>query len=99
MKDLRELPLLERKNGLGRLLRKSRLTDILAAQFVEERGTALFAEICKLNLEGIVAKRKDSVYSTTLGAWLKIKNSGYTDADGRREKFEAFREHSAKRKP
>jgi ATP-dependent DNA ligase len=49
-----------------------------------------FRTVCEQNLEGIVAKRKDSVYSSA-GYWLKIKNPLYTQAEGRRELFESMR--------
>ncbi len=38
---------------------------------------ALYREICERDLEGIVAKRKDGVYSVS-GQWLKILNPHYT---------------------
>jgi len=38
-----------------------------------------------------VCKRKDSVYSSRR-RWLKVKNPNYTQAEGRREMFEKFRE-------
>ncbi len=35
----------------------------------------LFAEVCRQDLEGIVAKRADAVYdAAALPAWLKIKH-------------------------
>jgi ATP-dependent DNA ligase len=49
----------------------------------------LFWEVCERNLEGIVAKRRMSVYAEH--GWLKIKNPNYSQSDGRREMFEAFR--------
>jgi bifunctional non-homologous end joining protein LigD len=38
-------------------------------------GAAVFAQACKLGLEGIVSKRRDHPYrSGPSKAWLKIKN-------------------------
>jgi ATP-dependent DNA ligase len=43
-----------------------------------------------LDLEGIVAKRRDDPYSPET-AWYKIKNPTYTQAEGRAELFERQR--------
>jgi ATP-dependent DNA ligase len=40
---------------------------------VEDRGIALFTEVVRRNLEGVVAKRKNGKY-TAVSDWLKIKN-------------------------
>jgi ATP-dependent DNA ligase len=40
----------------------------------------LFEKVCELDLEGIVAKRKDSPYKVTEKPsrhWIKVKNSRY----------------------
>jgi bifunctional non-homologous end joining protein LigD len=55
--DLREQPLVDRKKRLEKLVRKSGLR-LMYAQHVEDDGKDLFAEICRNDLEGIVAKRK-----------------------------------------
>jgi hypothetical protein len=40
-----------------------------------EDGATVFAHACKLGLEGIVSKRKDSVYRSGRSPdWLKMKN-------------------------
>lgn len=72
-KDLIDLPLLERKN----ILDKYKDSDYFhKTYYIEEKGINLFKEISKLNLEGIVAKKKDSVYEIGVRtySWLKIKN-------------------------
>jgi bifunctional non-homologous end joining protein LigD len=89
--DLRQTALIERKRKLRRLIEGSDCSEIIYAQHVERDGKLLFQEVCDRNLEGIVAKRKMSVYSEH--GWLKIKNPHYTQAEGRHEMFEAFREH------
>ncbi|MFL5470937.1 MAG: hypothetical protein ACJ8AM_01135 [Gemmatimonadales bacterium] len=53
-------------------------------------GRELFEAACRLDLEGIVAKRKDDCYAPDT-AWYKIKNSTYTQAEGRAELFERQR--------
>jgi len=55
-KDLRRLPLIERKSRLAHLVNSSNCERLLFAQHVEGEGKKLFAEICSRDLEGIVAK-------------------------------------------
>ena len=93
--DLRQLPLIERKSRLRQLVRKSRCPRLIFAQHVQGQGTELYQEICRRDLEGVIAKRRDSVYSGS-GQWLKILNPNYTQHNGRREKFEVFRERSVR---
>jgi ATP-dependent DNA ligase len=54
---------------------------------LEEEGRELFEAACRLDLEGIVAKRKTDPYADR-APWYKIKNQAYTQATGRRELFE-----------
>jgi ATP-dependent DNA ligase len=62
---------------------------VLYAQHVEARGRELFDEVCRQDLEGIVAKRAASPYQP-LGpsTWIKVKNRDYTQARDRHELFE-----------
>jgi bifunctional non-homologous end joining protein LigD len=72
--DLRSLPLSERK-GLLRLLLAEAPADtrLLFADHVEAEGEALFAEIRRVGLEGVVAKRADAPYRGGRSEqWLKI---------------------------
>jgi bifunctional non-homologous end joining protein LigD len=55
------LPLIERKAALKKLLRRKR-SRILYLDHVEGDGRLLFEQIVKMDLEGIVCKRKDSPY-------------------------------------
>jgi ATP-dependent DNA ligase len=93
--DLRQLPLIERKKYLHKLIMKSRPERIIYAQHISGRGVALYQEICERDLEGIVAKRRDSVYSST-GVWYKILNPNYSQHIGRHEKFTRFKERSGR---
>ncbi|MGH7181257.1 MAG: hypothetical protein ACREJN_04675 [Nitrospiraceae bacterium] len=44
---------------------------------------------CQLDLEGIVAKPRASLYQTDhRSPWIKIKNPGYSKKAGRQELFE-----------
>ncbi len=87
--DLRQTPLIERKKKLQRLIEGSGCSEIIFAQHVERDGKLFFEEVCERNLEGIVAKRRTGVYAEH--GWLKIKNPNYSQSDGRREMFEAFK--------
>lgn len=53
---------------------------------VEERGRDLFAAAERLDLEGIVAKRKADPYVPNT-VWYKVKNRAYTQMEGRGELF------------
>jgi ATP-dependent DNA ligase len=58
---------------------------------VECDGRLLFEEVVKMDLEGIVCKRKDSPYKVTEKPslyWIKVKNSQYSQLEGRQELFE-----------
>lgn len=94
-KDISQLPLTNRKELLADLLPKSDF--IKYCDHVEREGKALFREVRKMNLEGIIAKRKSSRYITgkRTTEWLKIKNIntreaiviGFTAPKGARNHF------------
>ena len=91
--DLRGLPLIERKRQLKRLTRSSRCSQLLFADHIEARGIDFFRAICERDCEGIIAKPKDSIYSTAgPAAWFKVLNPAYTQKQGRKELFESFHE-------
>src|ERR1700683_5200022 len=71
--DLRQTPLIERKTKLRKLIERSECSEILFAQHIEGSGKLLFEEVVERNLEGMVAKRRMSVYAEH--GWLKIKNA------------------------
>ena len=72
--DLRREPLVTRKATLASLLSKASPGILLNEPF-EHDGPTVFAHACKLGLEGIVSKRKDSPYrSGRTPDWLKCKN-------------------------
>jgi len=84
--DLRQQPLLDRKKRLEKLVRTIGLR-LMYAQHVEGEGKDLFLEICRNDLEGVVAKRKMGIYKDDGNSWVKIKNPTYSQAEGRRELF------------
>jgi len=57
---------------------------------VEGEGERLFNLACERDLEGIVAKHRQSRYVVQNGnpAWVKIRNRGYSQVIGRDELFE-----------
>jgi transcriptional regulator with XRE-family HTH domain len=83
--DLRRKPLLERKAFLSELVHGSNHSQVLYAQHVDGCGKKFFDEICRRDLEGVVAKRKASIYKEDGNGWLKIKNRSYSQAEGRHE--------------
>jgi bifunctional non-homologous end joining protein LigD len=95
--DLRERPLVERKEQLARLLPEDTgpLYKILA---IEEHGRALFGAIRKMDLEGIVAKRKKDPYRRE-STWYKVRNSSYGQREARGELFEGVSARSSRYSP
>jgi bifunctional non-homologous end joining protein LigD len=83
--DLRDFPLIDRKQRLRELIERNKLERIIYAQHIEGDGKLLFEEICNNDLEGIVAKRKLGIYKSNSIGWLKIKNPKYSQAEGRHE--------------
>jgi bifunctional non-homologous end joining protein LigD len=84
-KDLRGLPLTRRKRALERVIPAT--TTVLSRIFaIEGRGRDLFAAADRLDLEGIVAKRKVDPYGPA-AEWSKVKNRAYTQMAGRGELF------------
>ncbi|OZQ66048.1 ATP-dependent DNA ligase [Paenibacillus sp. VTT E-133280] len=78
-KDLRGLPLMTRKEILAGLTLPSNSFGIVP--HVEGAGEALFEQIETRGMEGVVGKRKNSVYETgrRSHAWQKVINWTYAD--------------------
>src|SRR5437879_550026 len=75
-----KLPLIERKRQLKKLLARKR-PRILYLDHVENDGRLLFEQIVKMDLEGMVCKRKSSPYRATEKPspyWVKVKNRRYS---------------------
>jgi bifunctional non-homologous end joining protein LigD len=79
-KDLRDLPLIERKKQLKAVLPKDPL--LTYSEHWPEHGKRLFKEAQKLGLEGIMAKRAVSRYLSGSRSkdWLKIKTAKRQEA-------------------
>jgi bifunctional non-homologous end joining protein LigD len=95
--DLRGLPLRERKSRLRRAL--SFQGRVRFTPHRNERGEELFREACRKGLEGVIAKRADSPYSSRRSRdWLKLKChaeqelviGGFTSPKGSRTDFGAL---------
>jgi ATP-dependent DNA ligase len=73
---------------------------LLYVDAIAERGTDLFRLACRRDLEGIVAKWSRGAYQTDerRTSWLMIKNPNYTQMNGRRELFEARRDHNTRKR-
>lgn len=72
-RDLRGLPLEERRAMLERLLGKQH-SSIRLSEEVNAHGADFLKLACELGLEGIIAKRRDAPYRSGRGGdWLKIK--------------------------
>ena len=90
--DLRELPLLTRKNILKGILPK--LKNVLYSEHIVKGGINYFAQAQKKQLEGIIAKKASSKYYPGKRSkdWLKIKTTlqqemvigGFTSPQGSR---------------
>src|SRR5262249_33121305 len=75
-KDLRVLPLIERKALLKKLIKRKR-ARLIYVDHIENDGRLFFDEVVKMDLEGIVCKRKNSPYKVTEKPsphWIKVKN-------------------------
>lgn len=96
-KDVRKLPLLERKKQLKSIFPSDK--HLIFTHHVVGKGEELFRLAKEQGMEGIMAKRKDSPYlSTRSSQWLKIKSiqtmeaviAGFTTPRGTRQHFGAL---------
>jgi bifunctional non-homologous end joining protein LigD len=72
--DLRRDPLEVRKATLASMLAKA-APGLRLNEHIEADGPTVFAHACKMGLEGIVSKRRDSTYRSGRSPdWLKSKN-------------------------
>jgi bifunctional non-homologous end joining protein LigD len=68
-RDLRKLPLFRRKAELRTIIAA---TDVQFSESFEIDGAKMFAHACKVGLEGVVSKVRDSTYSSGRGnVWVK----------------------------
>jgi bifunctional non-homologous end joining protein LigD len=91
-KDLKKLSYLDRRSILSQILGAN--DTIKISDYIEEKGIDILNHSKELGLEGIMAKRKSSIYREGVRSrdWLKIKNIktqdcvviGYTKGIGNR---------------
>ncbi|WBY03551.1 DNA ligase D [Ramlibacter tataouinensis] len=91
--DLRDVPLLQRREVLQRIVERQPHPNVrFSAEFEAPPGAMLDAA-CKLGLEGVIAKRRDSAYAGRRSSdWIKLKCAhrqefvigGWTDPKGSR---------------
>ena len=73
--DLRDLPLIERKQRLAKLIGRAKRQVIRFVEHLTDDGPTVFRHVCRMGLEGIVSKRTDAPYrSGPQVVWLKSKN-------------------------
>ncbi|MDR6711534.1 bifunctional non-homologous end joining protein LigD [Pseudomonas hunanensis] len=98
-RDLRQAPLLERREQLATLLAKDRGEVLKFSADFDEPVESLLDSACRLELEGLIGKRVDSPYSGRRSSdWIKLKCKqrqefvivGYTDPKGSRSGFGAL---------
>ncbi|WP_406854661.1 hypothetical protein [Alsobacter sp. KACC 23698] len=77
-RDLRPLPLDERRAELRKLIETGTIDGVAFVEAMDDDGEALFRHACKLGFEGIISKRRDSPYRSGRSPhWLKSKCPGY----------------------
>lgn len=89
--DLRQQPLIKRKEMLESIMKDAH-PSLHYSRYVKGHGKESFKAACEADMEGIIGKKEDSVYSGTRnGDWIKLKCSkrqefvigGYTLSDKR----------------
>ncbi|MBA2728321.1 MAG: DNA ligase D [Parachlamydiaceae bacterium] len=97
--DLRDLPLIERKEILKKTLSSVPLEFVRYSDHVMKSGNDFFKKAVQKHLEGVVGKSINSTYQSRRSRdWVKIKSSlrqevvigGFTDPRGSRKKFGAL---------
>lgn len=68
-----DLPLIKRKKILDKYPSRD---SFMKTEYIEKEGMNLFSKVKEAGLEGIVAKKKDSIYEigTRSFNWIKVKN-------------------------
>ncbi|MBC7468125.1 MAG: DNA ligase D [Ramlibacter sp.] len=91
--DLRQVPLRERRDVLRRVVERKPVDKVRFSAVFDAPPQDVLASACRLGLEGVVAKRRDSAYVTRRSSdWIKLKCGqrqefvigGYTDPKGSR---------------
>ncbi len=92
--DLRGVPLFERRALLQTILAKAPSELVRYSDTFEATAIDVIASACRLGLEGVIGKRKESTYASRRStSWIKLKCTqrqefvigGYTDPQGTRK--------------
>ncbi|EPJ8753260.1 multifunctional non-homologous end joining protein LigD [Pseudomonas putida] len=98
-KDLRELPVQDRRATLAKLLKHNASAILKFSEDFNQPVDALLDSACRLGLEGLIGKRADSPYVGRRSSdWVKLKCTqrqefvivGYTAPKGSRQGFGAL---------
>ncbi|RYX94346.1 MAG: DNA ligase D [Comamonadaceae bacterium] len=72
--DLRDVPLIERRALLQRLMKKNKADNLRFSDAFDVPSRDLVASACKLGFEGLIGKRADSPYQSRRSRdWIKLK--------------------------
>jgi bifunctional non-homologous end joining protein LigD len=91
--DLREVPLLERRAVLKRIVERRPHDKVRFSEEFDAPPRDILESACKLGLEGVIGKRRDSAYVNRRSSdWIKLKChlrqefviGGWTDPQGSR---------------
>ncbi|POG10642.1 ATP-dependent DNA ligase [Pseudomonas putida] len=98
-RDLRQLPLQQRREALRQLLEHNQSDRLRYSEDFDQPVDSLLDSACRLELEGLIGKRADSLYVGRRSAdWVKLKCKqrqefvivGFTDPRGSRSGFGAL---------
>ena len=94
--DLRNVPLVERREFLRRLLEAPLPETVRFSETFDAPPGDIVTSACRMGLEGVIGKRKSSTYvSRRSSEWIKLKCSqrqefvigGYTDPQGSPDRY------------
>ena len=91
--DLRDVPLVERRAVLQRIVQRKPHANVRFSEVFDVPAQEMLDSACRLGLEGVIAKRRDSAYVGRRSTdWIKLKCKlrqefvigGWTDPQGAR---------------
>ncbi|MDB5914717.1 MAG: ATP-dependent ligase-like protein [Ramlibacter sp.] len=91
--DLRDVPLEQRREVLQRIVERKPHPNVRFSSVFDARPEEILNSACRLGLEGVIAKRRDSAYVNRRSSdWIKLKCKlrqefvigGWTDPQGSR---------------
>jgi bifunctional non-homologous end joining protein LigD len=93
--DITDTPLMERKSYITQIVSES--PRLMICPFIEGKGDQYYNAVTEKGFEGVMAKRKDSLYfpGKRSEVWLKIKKTstvdcvigGFTEGEGNRKEY------------